>query len=170
MKRVLFLVSAIAICLSACTSQALKPEEVIPTNVSGFKVLKVEERAEPTWEPAEYSSRVLLVPKGGSKYEGKVSVMVIEVTKFEDKKSAGRIAEEVLYLIKGLGRTSEINIDGLRATLSYEEDIGRAMVISQYNNLLITCGAGAPLKATSFDRQALEDAAITGVRATAKKL
>ncbi len=144
-----------------------KPEDVIPVSVSGFKFVEKSEFVKTGFEGGEYSAYSFFLPVVGSKFEGKVDSLEVWVYKFKDEISAGVI----FAASAGAGTTQEeIQLHGVNAILTYDEDYGDASVVWQEGKLVIVSSTIPPFEATTFDEQVLKDAVLEGAEAVAKKL
>jgi len=161
---------AIALAFSGEPAER-KPENIIPLRVSGFEFVEKSERVKGLFEGEEYSAYSFFEPSIGSKFDGKVEDLVIDVRKFKDETSAG----DVFSMLAGVGTAEEIQVDNVKATLVYREDLGETYVLWQRDKLVIMSGTMGPFDITTFevtvpDEQVLKDAAIEGARATARNL
>lgn len=144
-----------------------KPEDVIPVSVSGFKFVEKSEFVKTGFEGGEYSAYSFFLPVVGSKFEGKVDSLEVWVYKFKDEISAG----DIFSASAGAGTTQEeIQLHGVNAILTYDEDYGDASIVWQEGKLVIVSSAIPPFEATTFDEQVLKDAVLKGAEAVAKKL
>ena len=138
------------------------PEDVIPLTVPGFSFVEKSDHFVPMWEGEEYSAYSLFLPKVGSKFSGKVENLLVQVHLFQDDAS-GKVAFDVLA--GGGTFSTEIQVNGTEAILSYHEDFGEAAAIQQQGKLVILSDSIPPFDATTFDEQVLKDAAIEGLKA-----
>ncbi len=144
------------------------PGNIIPLSVAGFKFVEKSEVVGPIFDNEEYSAYSFFYPLSGSEFENKVESLSIDVHRFEDEKSAEETCAALAEL--GTAEKMKIQIDSIKATLTYSEDHGEASVIWQEGRLIIWSLSSAPYDATTFDEQVLKDAAINGAKAVAEKL
>ncbi|HJH25675.1 MAG TPA: hypothetical protein C5S37_02640 [Methanophagales archaeon] len=144
------------------------PGNIIPLSVEGFKFVEKSEVVGPIFDDEEYSAYSFFYPLSGSEFENKVESLSIDVHRFEDEKSADETCAALAEL--GTAEKMKIQIDSIKATLTYSEDHGEASIIWQEGRLIIWSLSSAPYDATTFDEQVLKDAAINGAKAVAEKL
>jgi len=142
------------------------PGNIIPLRVAGFKFVEKSEVVNPIFDGEEYSAYGFFYPTSGSEFESKVESLGIDVHRFEDEKSA----EEICSALAELGIAEKIQIDSIKATLTYSKDHGEASVIWQEGKLVIMSTSSPPFGASIFDKQVLKDAAINGAKVVAEKL
>ena len=156
-------------CASATTtvSTGKSPENVIPLSVPGFTFIEKSDRVNMPFDGVEYWAYSLFEPQIGSEFYGKVLNLEVRVHKCNDETSA----EEIASALAGGGTTQEeIQVDSIKATLTYDEDFGETAVFWWQGNLVILSDAIPPFEATIFDEQSLKRAALEGAKATAKNL
>ena len=153
------------------TSAPAPPEHVIPLAVPGFDFVEKSDRVEPIFEGEDYRAYSFFEPASSSKFQGKVSNLVVDVYKFKDETSA----REFFSMFAGKEGVEEIQIDNVTAMLLYEEDMGLVTVFFQQGKLVIMSSAEGPFDITTLeftvpDEQVLKNATIEGARAAARNL
>jgi len=137
------------------------PEDVIPLTVSGFKLLQ-KYNWNKGFDDCEYSAYSLFSPNPTTEFDGKVQDLLVTVFLFEDDASA----IEWYVDTAGDGASStEIQINGADALVTYDRDSGEAAALQRHGRLVILSDTTSPLEATTFDEQSLKEAAIEGLRA-----
>jgi len=156
-------------CASATTTvpTGKSPENVIPLSVPGFTFIEKSDRVNMPFDGVEYWTYSLFEPQIGSEFYGKVLNLEVRVHRCNDETAA----EETFSAMAEGGTTQEeIQVDSVKATLTYDEDFGETAVFWQQGNLVILSDAIPPFEATIFDEQSLKRAALEGAKATAKNL
>jgi len=148
---------------SATEPSEQKPEDVIPSAVSGFKFIERSEFVEGKLEGEEYSAYSLFQPAANSEYQGKVESLEVRVRRFEDEASAGRASS-----ILADGGTA-IRVGSTSATLTYNKNWDEAAISWHDGRLVFLSSAVPPSGANDFDSNLLKEAAILGVKAATKK-
>lgn len=154
------------------TTPTLLPEAVIPLAVPGFSFVEKNDHFSPIWEGEEYSAYSLFFPRSGSRFDGKVESLYIQVYLFQDEASAS----EASNVLAGAGTSqSDIQVNGTQATLSYTDDMGEAATVQLQGLFVIVSDSMPPFEwplpdPEEYDRQVLEDAAIEGLRAVQSML
>jgi len=168
MKRCGTILMVLVLFLVGCT-QGGKPEDVIPTNVSGFNFVVKSEHMEAFFTGEEYSAYSFFKPMPNSEFQDKVESLVIDVYKFKSEASAGQFLSRVAK--KTTTTTEELQVDDIKAILKYSKEDAEACVSWQQGKLVILSCAYGPfdpntLRVIVLDEQALKNAAIEGARAT----
>lgn len=138
------------------------PEVVIPLTVPGFSLVEKSDRVIPVFDGQEYSAYSFFEPKASSKFSDKVENLLVQVYLFQDDASAEAAFDA---LAEGGTSSTEIQVNGTRAILTYDEDFGETAAIQQQGRLVILSDSMPPFEATIFDEQILKDAAIEGLKA-----
>lgn len=159
------LLLTVLLVLGACTQtseETSAPEYVIPLAVPGFDFVEKSNRVAPAFEGEEYSAYSFFVPEANSKFENKVYSVEIWVRLFRDDTSS----KEAFNALGGGGTsTTEIQVNGVKTILTYDENFGEACAIQQRGKLVIYSDSIPPFEATTFDEDVLKDAAIEGLKA-----
>ena len=137
------------------------PEDVIPLTVSGFNLVE-KNNWDKGFDGCEYSAYSFFTPKVNTEYQGKVHDLLVTVFLFEDDASA---MEWYLDIAGDETTSSEIQVNGADALVTYDNYRGEAAAIQQHGRLVILSDTTSPLEATTFDEQILKDAAIEGLKA-----
>ncbi len=160
---------AIPLVLGACESalqpetgeSAKAPEDMIPLTVTDFNFVEKSNRVEPLFEGEEYSAVSFFTPKTNSKFENNVDHLTIHVYQFEDDASSSNMTSIFLVEVSA----TEIQVGEREATLTYNENNGETIVFCQQGKLVIYSLSAPPFEATTFDEEALKEAAIEGFKA-----
>ena len=137
------------------------PEDVIPLTISGFKLLQKYDW-DKGFDSCEYSAYSFFTPRSNTQFDGKVQDLLVTAFLFVDDASA----VEWYVDTAGDGSSStEIQVNGVDALVTYNKDSGEAAVLQRYGRLVILSDTTSPLEATTFDEQFLTDAAIEGLKA-----
>ncbi len=167
---------AVVLILSACNggmapldTTTTPPEEVISIAVPGFNFIDKSDRVEPIFEGEEYSAESFFTPKANSKFHNKVDHLIVAVYLFKDDASSKEMAN---LLLIGVYAT-DIQVNGRKATITYNSTYGEAVVFLQKGRLVVysfsaspfDASSGSPFDATTFDEVTLKDAAIEGFKA-----
>jgi hypothetical protein len=137
------------------------PEDVIPLIVSGFILLQ-NYNWDKGFKGCEYSAYSLFSPEPATEFNGKVQDLLVTAFLFEDDASA----IEWYVDTAGDGASStEIQVNGADALVTYNKDSGEAAALQRYGRLVILSDTTSPIGATTFDEQMLRDAAIEGLKA-----
>ena len=137
------------------------PEHVIPLTVSGFKLLQ-KYNWDKGFDGCEYSAYSLFSPNANTQFDGKVQDLLVTAFLFEDDASA------IEWYIDTAGdgsSSTEIQINGADALVTYDKDSGEAAALQRHGRLVILSDTTSPLDVTTFDEQILTDAAIEGLKA-----
>lgn len=167
MRKTLIIVGAfllsIPLVLGACESgeSAKVPEDMIPLTVTDFNFVEKSDRVEPLFEGEEYSAVSFFTPKTNSEFQGEVDHLIVEVLLFEDDTSSKNMTSIFLVEVSA----TEIHVGEREATLTYNENNGETIVFYQQGKLVIYSLSAPPFEATTFDEEALKEAAIEGFRA-----
>jgi len=173
MRKTLIIVGAfllaILLVLGACApalqpeteTPAKAPEDMIPLTVPDFNFVEKSDRVEPLFEGEEYSATSFFMPKSNSKFQSEVDHLTVHVHLFEDDTSSNKMTN---LLLVGASAT-EIQIGERKATLAYNENNGETIVFHQQGRLVIYSLSAPPFEATTFDEEALKEAAIEGFKA-----
>ena len=140
---------------------AKAPEDMIPLTVPDFNFVEKSDRVEPLFEGEEYSATSFFMPKSNSKFDSKVDHLTVHVHLFKDDTSSNKMTN---LLLIGASAT-EIQIGERKATLAYKENNGETIVFHQQGTLVIYSLSAPPFEATTFDEEALKEAAIEGFKA-----
>lgn len=138
------------------------PEDVIPLTVPGFSFVEKSDHMSPIFEGEEYSVYSLFLPKASSKFSDKVENLLVQVYLFQDDASAEAAFDA---LAEGGTSSTEIQVIGARAILTYNEYFGETAAIQQQGRLVILSDSMPPFEVTIFDEQILKGAAIEGLKA-----
>jgi len=133
------------------------PEDIIPLNVQGFDFIEKSNRADPIFDGEEYWAYSFFVPKINSQYEGKVESVIVDVHLFRDDTSSKNAFD---IMVEAGTSATEIQVNGMKAILTYDADIGKACTIQRQGRLLICSDSVPPFEAFIFDETALKNASV----------
>ena len=137
------------------------PEDIIPITISGFRLIQ-KNNWDKGFDSCEYSAYSFFTPKADTQFDGEVQDLLVQAFLFEDDASA----IEWYMDTAGDGYSStEIQVNGADALVTYDKDSGEAAALQRYGTLVILSDTTSPLAATTFDEQVLTDAAIEGLKA-----
>jgi hypothetical protein len=136
------------------------PEDIVPLAVSGFKLLQ-NNNWDMGFDGCEYSAYSLFTPQPNTQFYGKIQDLLVTAFLFEDESSA---MEWYVDTAEDGASSTEIQVNGADALVTYYKDSGEAAALQRYGRLVILSDTTSPLGATTFDEQALTDAAIEGLK------
>lgn len=132
------------------------PKDIIPASISGFDLVNKMDQYTGTGFPGEVSaSAAFFKPSKGSQFENKLSVLTFYVGLFQDNASAASIASKLGTSVL------QLEINGKKANLVYDNRAGRATIFIQAGKMVIFCYTAPISGATSFDEAAMKSAVTT---------
>lgn len=167
----IFVLGILLVSAFACEAgiPTKRPEDVIPLAVPGFSFVEKSDHVTPIFEGEEYSAYSFFAPKANSNFENKVEFLHVSVSLFEDDASCQAVFDG-FTTSSAITSSSEIQVNGGWAILAYYEDFGEATAFQQRGRLLILSTSWPPSEwplpdTETFDKQALQNAAIDGLKA-----